>query len=583
MRCFISFLLPFLAFVNISAQVNLPSTEQVHFDWSEMYKRINPSIVQIISDRGHGSGFVVSLNGVIATNHHVVANSRYLAVKLSDGRKVDAVLAVLDPRYDIALLKVNEQVIEGLEPLTILPDGEDERIEPGQPVVAFGSPLTQSFMITQGIVAKVEENILLGDFLLEQGNSGGPLLNIEGQVIGINTFGLRGISGAVRIHLLRELLSRSGIFDSLPYEPSSELLPQLKHDRYPTELLKGKIMQEGVDEEIYQFKAKSFNVTVITPVLVGISQVRNELERAKNRYERRGKKITDSSYQAIDEPFYDWHRNVSGNLDCAVTFQIAPEFGATTGSAFRTLLVAFANPNMVQNVSQDMEFKAEFLDFRLYRDGEFIEPIHPGRQVTEQNLKEFRLTFVDEAYSGLYVYDPEVFMGGEQFRMEIYDARKPDEIHESKTFDADSDLIKQIRSDFDGVIGESYILRDLLNAAALGKKEEVEICLNNEIDINSKNEEGHTALMLAASMGRNDTVDFLIDSGADLNLASNNGWTALLWAASRGHLMVVKKLVESGADIDATTPNGWTALEWAQHGKFRDVSDYLKQQNKAYE
>ncbi|HEX9742681.1 MAG TPA: trypsin-like peptidase domain-containing protein, partial [Nitrospiraceae bacterium] len=130
-------------------------------------------------------------------------NARYVAVEFTDGRKVSADIVVLDAKNDIAILKVNRQVVTGVRPLPLLDAGADAQVRAGMPVVAFGSPLSQTFLMTQGIIAKVEPGVLLGDFLIEPGNSGGPLVNLSGNVVGINTFGERRISGAVRVNLLR--------------------------------------------------------------------------------------------------------------------------------------------------------------------------------------------------------------------------------------------------------------------------------------------------------------------------------------------------------------------------------------------
>jgi len=144
-------------------------------DYSSMYQTLNPSIVKIHVDGGSGSGFLVQQDGLIATNHHVVHNTKYLAVEFSDGRKVKGEVVVLNPRYDVALIKVNSALTGSLAPLKLLPAESDRSVRAGTSVVAFGSPLSQTFLMTTGIVSKVEEGVLLGDFLIKPGNSGGPL------------------------------------------------------------------------------------------------------------------------------------------------------------------------------------------------------------------------------------------------------------------------------------------------------------------------------------------------------------------------------------------------------------------------
>src|SRR5256885_4922015 len=157
--------------------------QAIAYDFSKLYESVSPAVVQVTTDDGSGSGFLVTPQGHIATNYHVVRNSRYLAVQFPDGRKVKAAVAAVNPQYDMAVLKVNSAVVDGIRPLEVLPADKEDSIRVGVPVVAIGSPLNQKFLMTQGILSKVDETTLLGDFLLQAGNSGGPLLNCNGLVI----------------------------------------------------------------------------------------------------------------------------------------------------------------------------------------------------------------------------------------------------------------------------------------------------------------------------------------------------------------------------------------------------------------
>jgi hypothetical protein len=422
----------------------IPPAERVVFDCTKIYEALNPAIVKILADGGEGSGFLVSSSGFIATNHHVVANSRYLAAQFSDGRKVRAEIIILDPRHDVALLKINRTTVEGIRPLELLPPAEEAVLRAGTPVLAFGSPLSQTFLMTQGIISKVEEGVLLGDFLIQPGNSGGPLVDIQGRVVGINTFAELQISGAVRVGVLRNILTRPEVKSGESVEPSAELLPNLRARRYPPEALKAKILAAKVDTRNYLMDGGKFVITAITPVLIGRLQVQDDLQQAANRMQRRGKKIKDPRYQPVDEPFYEWLRNATAYLDYAVTIEIKPDFGTTAGSKWGAVFGGLAGAEVMQNY----EFKAEFEDFRLYRDGVFIPPVKPGRQITEQSLAGYLFKFVDEAYSGMYVYAPDVFLTGREFRMDIFDAREPGKVHKSIKLEADSKWIRQIREDF---------------------------------------------------------------------------------------------------------------------------------------
>jgi len=137
----------------VQAQAPLPA-QQIAYDYSALYEALNPSIVKIHTDSGSGSGFLVSSEGLIATNHHVVRNSRYLAVQFADGRKVAAHVVTLDPQHDVAILKINASVVGALKPLALLLQERESEVKAGMPVLAFGSPLSQTFLMTQGIVGE---------------------------------------------------------------------------------------------------------------------------------------------------------------------------------------------------------------------------------------------------------------------------------------------------------------------------------------------------------------------------------------------------------------------------------------------
>jgi len=416
---------------------------QVVHDYSDLYEKASPAVVQVTTDDGSGSGFLITPFGHIATNYHVIRNSRYLAVQFPGGRKVKAAVAAVNPRYDMAILKVNSGVVEGIEPLPILPEEKDATVKVGIPVVAIGSPLNQKFLMTQGILSKVDETTLLGDFLLQAGNSGGPLMNQVGEVIGINTFGESNIAGSIRVATLREFLSTPELLaESMDIEPSANQLRSVSAVRYPVEILNHKIESEALDLDAYRFKAGDFTVTAITPVLIGKLQVVAEKRRIFNRQERRGQHISDTSYHQVQEPYYEWHRSTETSLDYAVTFDIRPESGPTKGSAARRVI-----PPMFRGKTE-MEFKGEFLEFRIFRDGQLLEPIMPGRQVVEGSTDQKNKRFIDQAYAGSYVYSPEEFMTGNEFRMQIIDARNPNVIHKEIVFTADSKLVRQLRSDF---------------------------------------------------------------------------------------------------------------------------------------
>jgi len=149
-----------------------------------------------------GSGFIISADGTIVTNNHVVKGAKTLSVTLDDGTVLQAKVIGTDPRTDIAVLKVNAP-----RPLPFIQLGNSRDVKPGEWVVAMGNPFGLGGSVTAGIVSAVSRDIGAGpydqfiqvDAPINQGNSGGPLFTQDGKVIGMNTAILSPTGGSVGI------------------------------------------------------------------------------------------------------------------------------------------------------------------------------------------------------------------------------------------------------------------------------------------------------------------------------------------------------------------------------------------------
>ena len=148
-----------------------------------------------------GSGFVVSEDGYIVTNNHVVSNADEIYVKFSDGREYKTKLIGTSPEVDIAVLKIESN--EKFKPLEF---SDSDKVEIGQWSIAFGNPMGLNDSMTVGVVSAsgrsslgIEEieNFIQTDAAINQGNSGGPLIDINGKVIGVNTAILSTSGGSV--------------------------------------------------------------------------------------------------------------------------------------------------------------------------------------------------------------------------------------------------------------------------------------------------------------------------------------------------------------------------------------------------
>jgi len=147
-----------------------------------------------------GSGFIISSDGYILTNNHMVEGAEKVTVELADGRKFTAEIIGTDPDSDIAVIKIDA---DGLPSLEL---ADSDKLEVGEWVLAIGNPLGFSHTVTAGIVSAKGrsvglaniENFIQTDAAINRGNSGGPLLNLEGKVVGMNT-AIYGATGNIGI------------------------------------------------------------------------------------------------------------------------------------------------------------------------------------------------------------------------------------------------------------------------------------------------------------------------------------------------------------------------------------------------
>src|SRR5436305_5631325 len=166
--------------------------------------------------RGEGTGFIIDADGSILTNHHVIDRADRITVKLADGRSLKARVVGSDPDTDIALIK-----IDGQTGLPVAPLGDSSTVRSGEWVVAIGNPLGYEHSVTVGVVSFLGrklfdaslDNYIQTDAAINFGNSGGPLINSRGEVIGINA----AISSRA-----------SSIGFAVPINGATAILPQLR-------------------------------------------------------------------------------------------------------------------------------------------------------------------------------------------------------------------------------------------------------------------------------------------------------------------------------------------------------------------
>lgn len=153
-----------------------------------VYEKITPAIVSVSAELpdgiSEGTGCIVTKEGLILTGYHVVENAKNIDVTMSDGQTYKAkFVAKMKDKKDLALLKINPQTA-----LSIVSFGDSEGVKVGQKVLTIGNPFGFSNTLTQGIISRIDyvKNRFQTDAAINPGCSGGPILNSEGEVIGIS-------------------------------------------------------------------------------------------------------------------------------------------------------------------------------------------------------------------------------------------------------------------------------------------------------------------------------------------------------------------------------------------------------------
>src|SRR6266853_1911512 len=165
-----------------------------------------------------GSGFIVDTSGVVVTNNHVIADADEINVIMNDGTKIKAELVGVDKKTDIAVLK-----FKPVKPLIAVKFGDSDKLRLGEWVIAIGNPFSLGGTVTAGIVSARNRDINSGpydsyiqtDAAINRGNSGGPLFNLDGEVIGVNTLIISPSGGSIGIGFAVPSKTVAGVVDSL--------------------------------------------------------------------------------------------------------------------------------------------------------------------------------------------------------------------------------------------------------------------------------------------------------------------------------------------------------------------------------
>ena len=324
-----------------------------------------------------GSGFVISEDGYIVTNNHVIEDVDKITVIFNDETKLDATVVGRDPKTDIALIRVDSD-----KKLYALPLGDSSAVRPGEWVVAIGNPFGMKHTVTAGIISAMHRRIGAGsydDFIqtdaaINPGNSGGPLLSLSGEVIGINT-------------AINPQANTIGF--AVPIDMAKTILPQLRTAGHVTRGWLGVMIQEITPELAEHLELEDEAGALVSKVMPGGPAEKAGIERSDVIVEFDEQPIEDLSElpRAVAETPVDKTVDVVvirdgrrktvrakvGELDQPELSELAS--GAETGPAEFGLVVQDLNSELAERLGLDSA------------EGVLITSVAPGSPADDAQLR----------------------------------------------------------------------------------------------------------------------------------------------------------------------------------------------------
>ena len=385
----------------------------------EVFEAVKRGVFRIEAGLGHGSGFLAALPGIgeglVITNDHVVATSTTASVYLDSVTRVPAVVVARDRDADLAILRLPAGRCAQCPklPLSSPAPGEPLAVA-GERVFAIGFPLNQEMTLTTGIVSSLRDGALISDVNINHGNSGGPMLSLAGEVVGVNAFGDftsqggPGISGAIAITRMRPLLEKLPAALAATAAPHDRLMPSIPQGTYTTALMR--MIADTVTVKSYRkllnASSSKFEIEVSTPVMYRVAQrmVEAEVGADRRKRETRSNVTADEQYSELKQN-RDWEQYVGSANTPVVTIAITPKIGETFMSALGRGLLATNGTS----AAATMTFSGDVRGARFYRNGVEVEPIRGGHGSQVMRVNNAWVTMKDVADWGYYVLAPEAF------------------------------------------------------------------------------------------------------------------------------------------------------------------------------
>lgn len=417
----------------------------------EVFEHVRRGVFRVEAGLGHGSGFrIAEHGGLVVTNDHVIGTADAISVYLDSVTRVPAQIVARDHEADLALLRLPTDRCADCPALPLAVAADAGLVVAGERVIAIGFPLNQEMTLTSGIASSVRDGAIISDVNINHGNSGGPMLNLAGEVVGVTAFGDftdqggPGISGAIAITRLGPLLAKvPGSLAQLP-QFEDRVLRTAPTQSYPLTILKQ--VADTASPKAYaplaNRNANKFLVSISTPVTAYVQRKAADAAVAGDRRKREAKAgVAQEQRYSEFEQSRDWEQYVGAPTTPVVAIAIQPKIGETFWSAFGRGLEA-ANKGYSTSQAQ-MKFQGDVRGARFYRNGVEVEAIRGGHGPLVMRIEDRWVRLKDVADMGYYVLPAEAFAPDSDGRppvvtITIQDLKNPGKLSGTDIMDTDA-------------------------------------------------------------------------------------------------------------------------------------------------
>ncbi len=397
----------------------------------EMFKELRDGVVTVQGELGPGTGFVVDGSGLVLTNQHVIDQSNEVRVRFDKYTAVKARVLAVDEERDLAVLQINMSAFPKGRVLKLATrDTIEQPIVEGEHVFTIGSPLDQDKILSSGIASKIEKRAIITDITFNAGNSGAPLFNSLGQVVGVTTFKIKdrsnavfaksettaeesGLSGIVTIDEASELIAKAKAAAAAKGLPSAQLMPNMPDGVFPVETIKAAFQDKKFPLNQYVADVKNYQIKYMTPVYKFYVMEKDRVESLKNRQKRNKEKGLDMADAFKDLRYWNEY---AGELRPVVQILALPETGASGASMALSVIaqgtIGFSTP-------LDQKYKADFYQMKLMCDGQEITPLIRNKTEIVRELQNYYKDRKRYTYAGVYSYPYDAFAPGHCRQMQV--------------------------------------------------------------------------------------------------------------------------------------------------------------------